>query len=300
MIELSIKDMIDAGAHYGHQTKRWNPKMKPYIYGARSGIYILDLQQTHYLAKEAFQAVEKVVASGKDILFVGTKQQAQGIIEEQANRCRMPYVSHRWLGGMLTNYVTIRKSVDRLLDYKKRRENNDFSGLTKKELLGIDREIEKLEKNLGGIQHMNRVPGAIFVVDPGAEKIAVHEANVLGLPVIAVTDSNCDPDPIDYVIPANDDSLRSINAFASCVADAVLAGLEKRQARAKLDEEDVAKQPKSKPKRVNEGVEGSGKAYVSRADSFAEEGSAENEKIEQFSAQVESAEKTEADASEEA
>jgi small subunit ribosomal protein S2 len=225
MSDISIQEMMDAGAHFGHQTRRWNPKMKPYLYGARSGVHIIDLQQTQELAQSALKAIENVVAKGESVLFVGTKKQAQPVIEEQAKRVQMPYVIRRWLGGMLTNFVTIRKSVDKLLEYEMRREKQEFAGLTKKELLGVDREIVKLTESFGGIKAMKRLPGAVFVVDPMVEKIAVHEANILGIPVIAITDSNCDPDPIDYIIPANDDALRSIQVLAFKIADACLNGM---------------------------------------------------------------------------
>ncbi|MBX7147876.1 30S ribosomal protein S2 [bacterium] len=271
MTEVSIKEMIDAGSHFGHQTKRWNPKMKPYLYGVRSGIHIIDLQQTLSMAKNAFKTVEDVVASGKGVLFVGTKAQAQPVIEEQAKRAGMPYITRRWLGGLLTNFSTIRKSVDRLIEMETRRENNDFAGYTKKEILDIDRDITKMLESLGGIKGMKGLPGAIFVVDPHIEKIAVHEANLLGIPVMAIADSNCDPDPIDYLIPANDDALKSIEVFAKRIADACLAGIERRQAEIKKDEEADADRPKKRPSRKAQAVEGKGRAYVGKLNEVVSE-----------------------------
>lgn len=264
MTEITIQEMLDAGSHFGHQTKRWNPKMKPYIYGARSGIHILDLQQTQGLATKAFKAIEDVVANGEPVLFVGTKKQAQDIIEEQAKRAGMPFVTKRWLGGMLTNFQTIKKSIERMIELETRREKNDFVGFKKKELLGFDREIERLRQNLGGLRDLKRAPGAIFVVDPHVEKISIHEANVLGIPIIAITDSNCNPDPIDYVIPANDDALRSIQVFATKIADACLEGMKKRELKARDDQD----KPEGKKPARKKDVDGKGQAYVTRADKF--------------------------------
>ncbi len=280
MSEISIKEMLDVGAHFGHQTRRWNPKMKPFIYGAHSGIHILDLQQTYHLIQKAVRIVEEVVGNGDSVLFVGTKKQAQSVIEEEAKRSAMPYVTRRWLGGMLTNFSTIRRSVDRLLDLEARREKNDLAGYTKKERLDIDRDITKLEIALGGIKNMRRLPGAIFVVDPNIEGIAIHEANVLNIPVIAITDSNCDPDPVDYVIPANDDAQRCIQMFASRIADACLRGMQKRESLAR--EDDTTRDAnKKKAGRKAQAVEGPGKAYVSKADVFEDKNA-----VESFSAMV--------------
>ncbi|OGQ06721.1 MAG: 30S ribosomal protein S2 [Deltaproteobacteria bacterium RIFCSPLOWO2_12_FULL_40_28] len=279
MVEISIQEMIEAGAHFGHQTRKWNPKMKPYLYGTRSGVHIIDLGQTFDLAKKAFNLLEEVVASGKHVLFVGTKEQAQTVIEDAATKSSMPYVTRRWMGGMLTNFSTIRRSVERMIDLETRRTNNDFAGFTKKELLGVDRAIEKLNAALGGIRNMNTIPGALFVVDPSLEDIAVHEANVLNVPVIAITDSNCNPDPIDYVIPANDDALRSIQIFTERALEACLRGLEKREALAR----GASDEKKKKAQRVSQPAE-AGRAYVKRAESFEAN---ENEKLDSFSAQVE-------------
>lgn len=270
MIEISIQEMLDAGVHFGHQTRRWNPKMKPYIYGTRSGVHIIDLQQTFSLAQKGLAFLEEVAARGEDVLFVGTKKQAQKVVEEEAKRCSMPYVIHRWMGGTLTNFQTIKKSVDRLIDIETRRASNDFQGYTKKELLGIDREIAKLLSVLGGIRNMKTLPGALFVVDPGCERIAVHEAEILEIPVAAMTDSNCNPDPIAYPMPANDDALRSIQLFTERAASACLAGLEKRELRAR---EEGARGPAEGKKRAGrkfQEMEGAGRAYVSRVDKFEE------------------------------
>ncbi|MBI4411160.1 MAG: 30S ribosomal protein S2 [Deltaproteobacteria bacterium] len=282
MIQISIQEMLDAGAHFGHQTRRWNPKMKPYIYGTRSGVHIIDLQQTLTLSQKGLGFLEEVVGRGEDVLFVGTKKQAQKVVEEEAKRCSMPYVTHRWMGGTLTNFQTIKKSVDRLIDIETRRTNNDFQGYTKKELLGIDREIEKLLSALGGIRNMKIRPGALFVVDPGQERIAVHEAQILEIPVVAMTDSNCDPDPISYPMPANDDALRSIQLFTARAADACLAGLEKRELRAREEGVKGGGEMKKRPGRKFQEMEGgAGKAYVSRVDKFEE-----GEAVESFSAAV--------------
>jgi small subunit ribosomal protein S2 len=229
MFDIQIEAMMDAGAHFGHQTKRWNPKMRPYIYGSRSGVHIIDLQKTKALAVEALEYLTNAVAHGKDVLFVGTKPQAREVIKSQAIRAQMYYVTDRWMGGTLTNYQTIKKGIDRLIDLETRREKNDFEGYTKKELLDIDRTIIKLEASLGGIKRTKSVPAVLFVVDPKQEHIAILEANKLDIPVIALTDSNCDPDPIDYIIPGNDDAISSVEYFTTRVADACLAGLEKRE-----------------------------------------------------------------------
>lgn len=307
MVEITVREMFDAGAHFGHQTKRWNPKMRPYIYGARSGVHIIDLQQTQDMAEAALKEVEACAARGEKILFVGTKKQAQEVVREEAKRCNMPYVTKRWLGGMLTNYDTIRQSLDRLIDLKTRREKNDFSGYTKKELLGVDREIEKLEAVLGGIVEMTNLPSTLFVVDPSIEKIAVHEASLLGIKVIAITDSNCDPDPIDFPIPANDDALRCIQMFSAKVADACIEGEKKYQARlveqAEFEKKEAKKKsdeaPKDekKPSRSTQDVESSGTAYVAKQNQEASEDSNE-EKTDSYSAKVEAQEDSTASSNE--
>ena len=209
-MSLSIRDMLEAGVHFGHQTQRWNPKMKQYIFGARNGIYIIDLQKTHELYGKAFRFLVETVSNGDKVLFVGTKKQAQEVVEEQARRSQQFFVTQRWLGGMLTNFKTLKQSLDRFRAIDKMAEDGTFQKLPKKEVLGMERERSKLEKNLGGVKDMTRLPGALFVIDPGKEHIAVLEAKKLGIPVVGVVDTNCDPDMVDYVIPGNDDAIRSI------------------------------------------------------------------------------------------
>jgi len=224
MAVITMKQLLEAGVHFGHQTRRWNPKMKKYIFGARNGIYIVDLQKTLRQFKEAYRFVRELSSGGGKILFVGTKKQAQESIFEEAQRCSMPYVNHRWLGGMLTNFSTIRKSVGRLKKYETMEEEKDWGSFTKKEILNITKEKEKLSRSLEGIKDMGKLPDAIFIVDTKREEIAVKEARKLGIPVIAVVDTNCDPDVIEYVIPGNDDAIRSIRLFSSKIADAVIEG----------------------------------------------------------------------------
>jgi small subunit ribosomal protein S2 len=223
VVEVTLKDLLEAGVHFGHQTRRWNPKMKPYLFGKRNGIYIVDLQKTVALFREAADFVHDLGAAGKQLLFVGTKRQASEVIVEEAERCGQFYVTHRWLGGTLTNYTTIKTSIQRLKELESRLGDED-SPLTKKEKLRLDREREKMHRNLSGIRDMNGLPDAVFVVDPKREDIAVAEANKLGIPVIAIVDTNCDPELIDYVIPGNDDAIRSIRLFASRIADSYLEG----------------------------------------------------------------------------
>jgi small subunit ribosomal protein S2 len=227
---VSLKDLLEAGVHFGHQTKRWNPKMKPYIFGERNGIYIVDLQKTHRLLIDALQFVQDVAAQGRTIMFVGTKRQAQDAIREEAERCGMPFVTERWLGGLLTNFVTIRKSLERLKELEGVTTDSRSERLTKKEIAKLEKERVKLDKNLAGIRAMKTVPDAVFVIDTRKEAIAVQEARKLKIPVVGVVDTNCDPDEVDYVIPGNDDALRAIKLFAGRVADAVLAGRGLREA----------------------------------------------------------------------
>lgn len=224
---VSMKQLLEAGVHFGHQTRRWNPKMKPYIFGARNGIYIIDLQRTVRLFHTAYQFVQETAAAGETVLFVGTKQQARDTVQEEAQRCDMYFVNQRWLGGMLTNFKTIKQRVDRLKELDAMVEDGSINRFPKKEILNLQREQEKLEKNLGGIKNMTRLPGAVFVVDTQRERIAVAEANRLGIPVIAVVDTNCDPDMIDYPIPGNDDAIRAIRLIASKMADACLQGRQR-------------------------------------------------------------------------
>jgi small subunit ribosomal protein S2 len=225
---ISMKDLLEAGVHFGHRTRRWDPKMRPYIFTERNGIHIIDLQQTMAKLEEAYGMIRDTVAEGGAVLFASTKRQAQESIASEAERCGMPYVNQRWLGGTLTNFRTIRQRIDYLLGLERRQELGEFSRLPKKEALGLQREIEKLNRKLGGLKEMRRLPSLVFIADVRREAIAVKEANKLGIPIVAMVDTNCDPDPIDYVIPANDDAIRAIKLIASKVADAVLEGQQIR------------------------------------------------------------------------
>lgn len=224
MYYVTMKQLLEAGVHFGHQTRRWNPKMKPYIFGTRNGIYIIDLQKTVQLFKTAYDFIVQATTGGKPVLFVGTKKQAQESIVEEANRCGMFYVNNRWLGGTLTNFQTIRKSIDRLKTLEAMKEDGSIQRFKKKEILQMEKEIVKLEKSLGGIKEMGKLPGALFVVDPRKEYIAISEARKLGIPVVAIVDTNCDPDGIDYLIPGNDDAIRAIRLLTARIADACLEG----------------------------------------------------------------------------
>ena len=224
MAVISMKQLLEAGVHFGHQTRRWNPKMAPYIFTERNGIYIIDLQKTVKKIEEAYDFMKEVGASGKPVLFVGTKKQAQAAIVDEANRCGQYYVNHRWLGGMLTNYKTISTRIKRLRDIQAMETDGTFEKLSKKEVAKLRLELEKLEKFLGGIKDMKGMPGAIFVVDPKKEKIAIKEARILGIPVVGIVDTNCDPDDVDYIIPANDDAIRAVKLIAGKMADAVIEG----------------------------------------------------------------------------
>lgn len=221
---VTMKQLLEAGVHFGHQTRRWNPKMKQYIFGARNGIYIIDLQKTVRLFKRAYQFVQDAAASGVGVLFVGTKKQAQDAVLEEASRCGQFYVNQRWLGGMLTNFSTIKQSIERLNQLGTILDKPEETNFTKKELVNISKQYDKLNKNLSGIRDMKRLPGVVFVVDPKKENIAVKEARKLGIPIVAIVDSNCDPDEIDYVIPGNDDAIRAIRLFAAKIADASIEG----------------------------------------------------------------------------
>ena len=225
MATITMKELLEAGVHFGHQTKRWNPKMKEYIFGERNGIYIIDLQKTLKLFKDASKFVTDLCASGKTILFVGTKRQAQDAIAEEAGRAAMPYINQRWLGGLLTNWVTVQKSVKRLQELDEMAVDGRYDLLTKKEVIHLERERKHLQANLAGIKTMKRLPDAIFVVDSNNEAIAVKEARKLGIPVVAVVDTNCDPTVVDYVIPGNDDALRAIRLFTSKIADSAAEGV---------------------------------------------------------------------------
>jgi len=225
MSDISMKQLLEAGVHFGHQTSRWNPKMKPYIFGARNGIHIIDLQQTVAMFRDLENVVRNIAASGGHVLFVGTKKQAQDAIKEEAERCGMFHVHNRWLGGTLTNFSTIRQSIERLRKLEEMENDPKIvDALTKKEMLGLRREKEKLEQSLGGIKAMRKLPDAIFVVDPKQEEIAVKEARKLGIPVVAVIDTNCDPDLVDYKVPGNDDAIRAIRLFCAAIAEAINEG----------------------------------------------------------------------------
>ncbi|MCK9174187.1 MAG: 30S ribosomal protein S2 [Desulforhopalus sp.] len=236
MTNVSVRDMLQAGVHFGHQTRRWNPKMKPYIYGPRNGIYIVNLDVTKKLFDKACAFITKEVTRGGDVLFVGTKRQAQAIINEEARRCDMFYVDHRWLGGMLTNFQTIKNSIDRLKSIESMQADGSINRFPKKEILLMEKERIKLERNVGGIKNMKSLPSVIFIIDPRKESIAVTEAVKLGITVVAVTDTNCDPDNIDYIIPGNDDAIRSITLMSHNIAESVLAGKALRDGENASDE----------------------------------------------------------------
>ncbi len=226
MATITMKELLEAGVHFGHQTKRWNPRMKEYIFGERNGIYIIDLQKTLKMFKEASKFVTDLTGQGKVILFVGTKRQAQDAIAEEANRCGMFYINQRWLGGLLTNWITVQKSVKRLQELDEMATDGRYELLTKKEVIRLERERKHLQANLAGIKNMRRLPDALFVVDSNNEAIAVKEARKLGIPVVAVVDTNCDPTVVDYVIPGNDDALRAIRLFTSKISDSVVEGVQ--------------------------------------------------------------------------
>ncbi|MDL2273589.1 30S ribosomal protein S2 [Oscillospiraceae bacterium OttesenSCG-928-G22] len=224
MSVVSMKQLLEAGVHFGHQTRRWNPKMAPFIFTERNGIYIIDLQKTVKKLEEAYYFVRDLATDGKSLLFVGTKKQAQDAIRQEAERCGMFYVNARWLGGMLTNFKTMRRRIDRLAQLRKMQEDGTFDLLPKKEVIKLNLEISKLEKYLGGVKEMNRLPGAIFIVDPRKERNAIAEAHKLGIPIVAIVDTNCDPDEIDYVIPGNDDAIRAIKLISATMANAIVEG----------------------------------------------------------------------------
>ncbi len=242
-LSVSMKELLEAGVHFGHQTRRWNPKMKPYIFGARNGIYIIDLQRTVRMFKTAYDFIADTVAGGKSVLFVGTKKQARDSIYEEANRCEMFYVHNRWLGGMMTNFQTIKQSIDRLNYLNDIQNDGSIELFPKKERLKLGKARIKLDSNLGGIRTMNRLPGALFVVDPKNEAIAVREGRRLNIPIVAIVDSNCDPDDIDYIIPGNDDAIRAIRLITSRMADACIVGQERLAERQQAEaDKDVAEE----------------------------------------------------------
>ncbi|MGI5893456.1 MAG: 30S ribosomal protein S2 [Candidatus Merdivicinus sp.] len=243
MAVVSMKQLLEAGVHFGHQTRRWNPKMAPYIFTERNGIYIIDLQKTVKKLEEAYMFVRDAAAEGGEVLFVGTKKQAGDSVKEEAERCGMHYVNARWLGGMLTNFKTIRRRIERLAQLRKMEEDGTFELLPKKEVIKLKLEIEKLEKFIGGIKNMNKLPSVMFVVDPKKEKIAVAEARKLGIPVVAIVDTNCDPDELDYVIPGNDDAIRAVKLIAGAMSSAVLEGRQgESEAAEEVAEEEVAEE----------------------------------------------------------
>lgn len=240
MANVTMRQMLEAGLHFGHQTRRWNPKMKPYIYGPRNGIYIVNLDITMKLFKKAYGAMVDSVANGGTVLFVCTKRQGQTIAQEEAQRCGMFYINHRWLGGMLTNFQTIRHSVERLKKIEAMQADGSINRFPKKEVLQMEKERIKLDRNIGGIKNMRSLPDVLFVIDPKKEDIAVGEANKLGIPVIALTDTNCDPDGVDYVIPGNDDAIRAIKLITSMMAEAVLEGRARRGEETEVDGDELA------------------------------------------------------------
>ncbi|HEV7397951.1 MAG TPA: 30S ribosomal protein S2 [Pyrinomonadaceae bacterium] len=239
MASVTMKELLEAGVHFGHQVRRWNPKMKEYIFGERNGIYIIDLQKTQRMFRDAISFVSNLIAvdRGKTVLFVGTKRQAQDAIREESERCNMYFVNQRWLGGLLTNFQTVQKSIKRLKDLEAMQTDGRYEKLTKKERIKLDRERESLNKNLSGIKNMNRLPDAVFIIDVRKEEIAVAEANRLGIPIVAVVDTNCSPEGIDYVIPGNDDALRAVRLFTSRIADAILEGQQIATEGATADQE---------------------------------------------------------------
>lgn len=229
MAVISMKQLLEAGVHFGHQTRRWNPKMAPYIFTERNGIYIIDLQKTVKKVDEAYNFLREVAEQGETVLFVGTKKQAQEAVKDEASKCDMFYVNERWLGGMLTNFQTIQKRIARLKELEAMEENGTFDVLTKKEVLSLRHEMERLQKFLGGIKKMDKLPGALFVIDPRKERIAVAEAHKLGIPIVGIVDTNCDPDEIDYVIPGNDDAIRAVKLLTAKMADAIIEGRQGEQ-----------------------------------------------------------------------
>jgi small subunit ribosomal protein S2 len=258
MSAISMKLLLEAGVHFGHQTNKWNPKMKPYIFGARNNIYIIDLQQTVGLFQAAYNFVIDVVSKGNEVLFVGTKKQSQEAIKEEAVRCGMPFVNQRWLGGMLTNFATIKKSIDRLNTLTNMFNDDSIKAFPKKEITKLQKEKEKLENVLGGIRNMKSIPSAVFIVDPSREHITVNEAKKLRIPIVAIVDTNCDPDDIDYIIPGNDDAIRAIKLFTSKFADAVMEGkkrLEEKLTAESNKETDVIVKAKSEETDIPESVE---------------------------------------------
>ena len=254
MVTVTMKEMLEAGVHFGHQTRRWNPRMKPFIFGPRNGIYIIDLKKTSRQLREALAFVSDLAARGGTVLFVGTKRQAQEVVVEEALRCSMYFIDQRWLGGTLTNFLTIRKRIARLTELEGMLSGDEGEKLTKKERAKLDKERGKLEKNLSGIKKMSKLPQAVFVIDPHKERIAVAEANKLNIPVIAVVDTNCDPQPIDYPIPGNDDAIRAIKLFASRFADAIIEGRQLWESARRQKETEIEKEVEAHPQSIADRV----------------------------------------------
>ncbi len=293
--QIEVKELLEAGVHFGHQTRRWNPKMRPYIFAARDGIHIIDLEQTVSQAQRAYKFIADTVALGNNVLFVGTKKQAQEVVEAEARRVGQCFVTKRWLGGMLTNFQTIKRSIARLRDLETKKEKGEFEKLPKKEALKLDREIVKLEFSLGGIKEMSKTPGAVFIVDPNNEDIAKLEAMKLGIPIVALTDTNSNPEGIDYIIVGNDDAIRSISFFSKLVADACGEGAQRREAALREQKEQQGKEREVKPKgpAVREQKIGAkGKAWVGRREEPTAP-DADAEKFASAKADVEKEEKTE-------
>ncbi len=269
MVSITMKQLLEAGVHFGHQTKRWNPKMKEFIFGERNGIYIIDLQKSLKLFKNALQFVQDLGASGKTILFLGTKRQAQDVIQEEAIRCGLYYVNQRWLGGLLTNFVTIQKSIKRFRELESMKSNGQYDLFSKKEIARYERERKQLEKNLSGIKEMASLPDALFVIDTKKEAIAIHEARKLGIPIIGVADTNCDPEEIDYIIPGNDDALRAIRLITSTVAQAYLEGKAIYQAQQKELAEQMERQRQLQAQQAAAAREAAARAAAAAAEAAA-------------------------------
>ena len=267
MVTVTMKELLEAGVHFGHQVRRWNPKMKEYIFGERNGIYIIDLQKTQRLFKEAVKFVTQQAMDGKSFMFVGTKRQAQDAVEEEAKRCGQYYVNQRWLGGLLTNFQTVQKSIQRMKDIEAMRTDGRADALTKKERLGLDREHAALEKNLAGIRDMRSLPHVIFIIDSNKEEIAVHEANKLGIATVAIVDTNCSPDGIDYIVPGNDDALRAVRLFAAKMADAIIEGQQMlKEGGAEISEEGEGAEAAASPETPREKSERRERAGRGRGD----------------------------------
>lgn len=262
MVSVTMKELLEAGVHFGHQTKRWNPKMKEYIYGQRNGIYIIDLQKTIKVFKEALQFIKNISENGKSVLFVGTKKQAQDIVKDAAAKCESSYVNQRWLGGLLTNFKVIRGSIDKLVEMEEMRDDGRWDLLSKKEQSKMEKVYRKLSKNLGGIKAMTGVPGALFVIDSSNEEIAISEAQKMNLPIVAVVDTNGNPDNINYPIPGNDDAVRAIDLFTSKVADAIIEGKKSRIEKSMLQDKKTEEAPSETGKPGTAGKGGGGRETV--------------------------------------